>query len=142
MYFVDTNIFLRHLTRDDPVKAAACFALLQAAQRNEVQLTTSESVIAEIVFILSSPRLYGLAREEIAARLRPILQLPGLKVTHRSTYLRALDLFVRYRVDFEDALTVAHMERQGMRELYSYDRDFDAVETITRHEPAHDAPTG
>jgi predicted nucleic acid-binding protein len=56
-------------------------------------------------------------------------------LTHRSTYLRALDLFVRHRVDFEDALTVAHMERQGISELYSY-------ETVTRHEPAHDVRTG
>jgi hypothetical protein len=29
-----------------------------------------------------------------------------------------------------------------MRELYSYDRDFDAVETVTRHEAAHDLPSG
>jgi predicted nucleic acid-binding protein len=34
------------------------------------------------------------------------------------------------------------MERQGISELYSYDRDFDAVETVTRHEPAHDVRTG
>jgi hypothetical protein len=32
-YFVDTNIFLRHLTGDDPVKAKACFEIFQRAQR-------------------------------------------------------------------------------------------------------------
>ena len=38
---------------------------------------------------------------------------------------------------FEDALSVATMERQKIYELYSYDRDFDRIEDteITRLEP-------
>jgi len=30
--FVDTNIFIRHLTGDDPVKAQACFQLVQTSK--------------------------------------------------------------------------------------------------------------
>ncbi len=57
MHFVDTNIFLHYLTRDDPVKAEVCFRLLEQARKGEIALTTSESVIAEVVFVLSSPRV-------------------------------------------------------------------------------------
>ena len=52
--FVDANVFLRHLTRDDPTMAAACFAVFQRAQRNEVAITTSETVVAEVVYVLTS----------------------------------------------------------------------------------------
>ena len=38
-------------------------------------------------------------------------------------------------MDFEDALIVAHMERQAVRVLYSYDRDFDQVQGVNRQEP-------
>jgi len=34
--------------------------------------------------------------------------------------MRALDLFAIYRMDFEDCLSVAHMERQQLKEIYSY----------------------
>lgn len=135
MQFIDANVFLRHLTRDDPDKAAACLALFQKAQRREVLLTTSEAVIAEVVYVLSSKAVYNLPRDQIRARLYPLLSLPGLKLPQRKTYLRALDLYASYPLDFEDALIVAHMERQGMAELISYDQGFDRIVGIRRLEP-------
>lgn len=135
MQFIDANVFLRHLTRDDPDKAAACLALFQKARRREVLLTTSEAVIAEVVYVLSSKAVYNLPRDQIRARLYPLLSLPGLKLPQRKTYLRALDLYASYPLDFEDALIVAHMERQGMAELISYDQGFDRIVGIRRLEP-------
>ncbi len=136
MQFVDTNIFLRHLTGDDPRKAHACFELLKKAQRNEITLTTSEAVIAEVVYVLSSSKqIYTLTRAEIRTRLYPLLSIPGLKIPYRKMYLRALDLYAAYPLDFEDALTIAHMERQKVKAVYTYDREFDRVPGITRIEP-------
>jgi predicted nucleic acid-binding protein len=37
--------------------------------------------------------------------------------------------------DIEDAIQVAHMAREGLSELYSYDTDFDRLPTIARQEP-------
>ena len=135
MQFIDANIFIRHLTNDVPEKAQACLELFQKAQRGEVALTTSEVVIAEVVYVLSSKQLYHLPREEIRKLLYPLLSLSGLKLAHRKVYLRALDLYATYPIDFEDAVVVAQMERQGVTDLYSYDRDFERVPGITRLEP-------
>src|SRR5437660_9267218 len=103
MQFIDTNIFIRHLTQDDPQKGQRAFALFQKAQAGQVTLTTSEAVITEIEYVLSSPRLYHLGREDIRTRLYPLLSLPGLKLPNRRMYLRALDLYATYPIDFEDA---------------------------------------
>jgi predicted nucleic acid-binding protein len=135
MPFVDTNIFLRYLTKDDPDKAQACFDLFKRANANQVTLTATETVIAEVVYVLSSKRTYNLPRDEIRARLYPLISLQGLRLPQRRTVLRALDLYVAYEIDFEDALIVAHMERQTIRDLYSYDRDFDQVPGVNRQEP-------
>ncbi len=67
MQFVDTNVFIRYLTKDDPDKAQACFELFRQAQANEVVLTTTEAVITEVVYVLSSKKTYGLARTDIRA---------------------------------------------------------------------------
>lgn len=135
MQFVDANIFIRHLTRDDPEKAEACFDLFKRAKRRDVTLSTTEAVIAEVVYVLSSTTLYNLPREEIRTLLYPLLSLPGLKLTPRQVYLRALDLYAAHSIDFEDALIAAHMEHQDATDLYSYDRDFDALDSVNRIEP-------
>ena len=53
----------------------------------------------------------------------------------RRLYHRALDLYATSRIDFEDALAVAHMERLGITEILSYDAHFDRIEGIERREP-------
>jgi predicted nucleic acid-binding protein len=135
--FVDTNIILRYLTRDDEVKAQACFRLFQRLKKSEEVAFTSEAIIAEVAYVLSSPRApYHLSHEEIRARLSPILALRGLKLPGKRIYQRALDIWANYPfLDFEDALSVAHMEGRGVREILSYDRDFDRVPAVARVEP-------
>jgi len=133
--FIDTNIILRYLTHEDPEKTERCYTLFKNAQDNEVSLTTSEAVVAEAVFVLASKKHYHLTPEEIKKRLSPILLLQGLKVEHRQTLLRALDLYGIHKIDFEDCLSLAHMERQQLKEIYSYDQDFDQVTQVKRLEP-------
>ncbi len=140
MQFIDTNIFIRHFTRDDPLKAQQCFELFKKAEGNEIALTTTEAVIAEVVYVLSSTRVYNLPRSDIRALLYPLLLLRGLKLTNRKIYLRALDLYAISRLDFEDALIVAHMEYQNISEVYRYDRGFDQIAGVTRLEPNETIP--
>lgn len=134
MRWLDTNIFIRYLTRDDPIKAEACLALFQRVRDGEEELVTGETIIAEVTYVLTSQ--YDLDHPEIAARLRPLLILGGLKLANKRVMLRALDLYSEStRLDFEDALSVAHMEHLGLREILSYDRDYDCVTEVVRQAP-------
>ena len=137
MKFLDTNVILRYLTRDDEAKAEACYQLFQRVKLGEEELFTCEAVITEVAYVLSSPRApYRLSHEEVRARLLPILTLRSLKLPQKRVYLRALDLYASAPfLDFEDALAVAHMEHQGLTEIVSYDRDFDRVAGLQRIEP-------
>jgi uncharacterized protein len=136
MRFVDTNVFVRYLTQDHSVRGPAALALFQRVRAGTVELTTCETIFAEVVYVLSSRGAgYGLAPADIQARLLPVLRLRGLKLPFKRSILRALDLFARHpSLDFEDALAVAHMERLGIGELVSYDRDFDRVPGVRRQE--------
>jgi predicted nucleic acid-binding protein len=132
--FLDANIFIRLLTHDAPVWPD-CERLFEALEDDRSEATTSESVIAEVVYVLTSPRIYAMERAAIVALLRPLLLLPGLRLSDRAVYVRALDLYLEYQVDFEDALSVSRMEREGIAEIVSYDRDFDRFAGIDRVEP-------
>jgi predicted nucleic acid-binding protein len=128
MKFLDTNVFIRYLTGDDPIKARACFDLFQRVKRGRETVTTTEAIIAEMVYVLSSPTLYHLSHADIRARLVPILSLRGFRLPHKCTFLQALDRCAAHPfLDFEDALTDVHMQRLGITELVSYDTDFDRL---------------
>jgi predicted nucleic acid-binding protein len=134
--FLDTNIFLRYLAPTDARKASACFDLFQRIKSGQETVTTSEVIIAEVAYVLRSRAHYGLATREISDRLRPLLSLRGLKLAHKETCLKALEVWdANPAIDFEDALTVAHMERLGITELFSYDTDFDRIANVERVEP-------
>ena len=135
MQFIDANIFIRFIARDDPQKTQACAALFQKANNNEITLTTTEAVIAEVVYVLSSKRLYNLPRDQIRALLYPLLIMRGLNLPSRKTYLRALDIFATSNLDYEDSIIVAQMERRKIDDLLSYDQGFDRHKSIKRTEP-------
>jgi predicted nucleic-acid-binding protein len=95
-----------------------------------------DTVIADAVYVLSSPRLYKLPRPQVQALLSPLVRLRYFRVQNRGQILRALDLYASTNLDFGDALIVASMEASGSKTLYSYDTDFDRIPQITRRAPA------
>jgi predicted nucleic acid-binding protein len=133
--FLDSNVLLRHLTNDDPVKGAACFRLLQALEQGQTTAWTSNLVIAEVVFVLANKRTYALPRETIRDLLLPIIGLPGLKLAHKRLYRRVFELYTALPIDYVDAYHAALAEQTGASEVISYDRHFDLVEGIKRREP-------
>ena len=137
MRFLDTNIILRYLTRDDESKAEACYRLFQRVKQGEEELFTCEAIVTEVAYVLSSPRApYRLSHEDVRARLLPVLTLRGVRLPQKRVYLRALDLYASSPfLDFEDALAVAHVEHRGLTEIVSYDKDFDRVTGLQRVEP-------
>jgi uncharacterized protein len=137
MRFLDANVFLRHLTGDDPVKHPACVALFRQIGAGRVQAWTTDLAIAEVVFVLSSKKGmgYAFAREQIQDGLLPLLRLPGLHLSTKSLYPRIFDLYVTLNIDFIDAYHAALVEQVEPPELYSYDTDFDRVKAIARLEP-------
>ena len=135
MKFLDANIILRYLVNDDPKKAARCYDLFQKVKNGDMEITTCEAVIAEVVYVLSSSKLYNLPRDEICSILLPILNLNGLRISQKQLYVMALNIYASSNIDFEDAICVAYMQKYKIKEILSYDSDFDKVEEIKRLEP-------
>lgn len=133
--FIDANIFVRLLAGDDEEKAARCLKLFKDCDGGDVELMTSEAIIAEIVYVLSSKTLYGQTRDQIADKLMPLLQLPGLRVTHKQTVLNAMSLYRTTNISFEDCLAIEHASREELDGIYSYDRKLGRATDILRIEP-------
>jgi predicted nucleic acid-binding protein len=135
--FLDTNIIIRYLTQGDPDKAARARQLLKQVEAGSVNLLTSESIVVEVVQVLSSKVLYNQPRPKVASDVTTILSLPKLKLANKRVCLRALTLWANASasVGFVDALTVAQMEQQKISTIASFDQDFDRFPQIKRQEP-------
>lgn len=132
--FVDTNLFIRYLTNDDTAKADRVEKLLDDAARGDVALVTTEMVMAEVVWVLESA--YGLKSSDVSPLIRGILATPGLEVVNGSLVSRALEFYETRNIDFIDGYIAAVMEKQGITELYSFDRKHvSRLKDITRKEP-------
>ncbi len=92
-------------------------------------------VIAEVVFVLSSKNLYNVGRATIRDGLLPLINLRGIKLPNKRIYSRVFDLYISTSIDYVDAYTAALMENRKQLELYSYDKHFDRISTVTRTEP-------
>lgn len=133
--FIDTDVIIRLLTRDDLRKQERAAALFDAVESGNLTLVAPDTVIADAVFVLGSPRLYNLPRTEIQALLSTLLRLPGVKVHNKRALLQALELYASTNLDFGDAMIVAALRQADSHALYSYDHHFDSIGMLERREP-------
>lgn len=97
---VDTNVWIRYVTNDDPVQAKRAVKLLSAADSVYVPKT----VLLELEWVLRAA--YALPRAAILKAMLHILGLPVVSVEQPAQVAQALDWF-RDGLDFADALHVA-----------------------------------
>jgi uncharacterized protein len=133
--FVDTNVFIRFLSGDDAEKAFRCKVLFEKALSGHVKLFTSELVIAELVWVMQSPKTYNQRPEKIRELLLPLLTMKNLNFPNKELYPDILELFASCTVDYIDAYNAVTMQRKGISDIYSYDSHFDRIDNINRFEP-------
>ena len=131
--FVDTNVFLRYLTKDDPSKYERCRGMFKKALEGEMAISTSWMVIAELIWTLLS--YYKVPKAEVIEKVSVILGTENLFIPDKDVLADALVLYARKNIDFIGAYNAAFMKYHGLREIYSYDEDFETIEGIERKEP-------
>jgi predicted nucleic acid-binding protein len=131
--FVDTNIFLRYLTKDDPSKYDRCRELFKNAIEGKIALTTSGLVIAELIWTLLS--YYKIPKVEVIEKVSIIVGTDELYIPDKEMIAEGLVLYGRKNIDYIDAYNAVLMRHHGLNAIYSYDEDFDTVEGMKREEP-------
>jgi uncharacterized protein len=132
-FFVDTNLFLGYLTKDDAGKFGRCRELFKKAVEGEVSLHTSEMVVAELVWTLLS--YYKVPKAEVIEKVSIIISTPNLHIVNKAIVADSLILYSQKNIDFIDAYNALFMKFHGLEKIYSYDQDFDSIEGIEREEP-------
>lgn len=115
MIFLDTNLLVRLVLRDEPVQHETAKQLLLQPRHFEV----SSTVILELVWVLKSKRI---PHEEIVKSLTWLLQLPNLSCRDADAVFTALSGFMQ-GMDFPDALHLAISRDAKADAFATADRD-------------------
>jgi len=133
-YFIDTNIFLRIIARDDLNKARDCEALILLIMQKKLKAFTSSTVLAEVVWTALS--FYKLEKADTSALLSGLLGINNLKIRDVTNPLLALEYYQKHNVKFIDCLIASSPAiATGKAAVVSYDKDFDTL-SVKRVEPA------
>lgn len=131
--FVDTNVFLRFLTRDLPEQAERARTLFESAAAGRIELRTTELVLAELIWTLKS--YYKLANRDIRVLAEGILDTPGITVENGHLVRTALRYCADHNIDFVDGYVVAFMQRHRIGSVFSFNKKhFGRITGIRRIE--------
>ncbi|MEK9135265.1 MAG: type II toxin-antitoxin system VapC family toxin [Patescibacteria group bacterium] len=125
-YFVDTNIFLRVLLKDEERTFEDCRQFLKKIKNGDIKAVTSNLVLAEINWTLL--KFYKFTKEDAVKSLDSIARLSHLKFIDDFDSILAVKFYKDYQIKFIDALISSIPGiSDGKVKIVSYDRDFDKL---------------
>src|SRR3989304_7550290 len=84
--FIDTNIFLRFLTKDDPSKYDKCKELFKRAMEGKINLATSSLVVAELIWTLLS--YYKVSKADVIEKVSIIVGTETIHIPEKRILLQ------------------------------------------------------
>ena len=131
--FVDTAVFMYAAGSEHPLRTP-CRRIVDAIGAGTIDAVTSSEVVQEIIHRYSAIGRWA-DGAELATRTLDLLA-PVLPITH-ALIRRVPDLVVRYpSLAARDVVHIATCLHEGITEILSPDRAFDAVHVVQRIDPA------
>ena len=126
--FVDTNIFLYVIQAHEEFGKTS-LEILKRIDKGELAITSHINILEVCWWLEMHDQVERI--EEQLKRIRAVLNL-GIVPLEFHDFISASRLRRTSQVHFNDCLMVSVMNRMGIKEIYSNDRDFDLFRGIRR----------
>jgi len=124
-YYLDANVILRFLLRDNEKLFLRAKEVFTAAQQGKTQLVVTTETILELNYVLRGA-LYKLSREKTAEQLSVIVSTPYLEIPDRLILSNALQKYTHLNVDLADLILFEKARIVGA-EVVSFDSDMKKI---------------
>ena len=137
MRFLDANVFIyayykpkKQLTQKEKQMKERAKQIISNVSQGKEEVTMTVVHLSEIVNILKQ----GMPLDQLNKIIRGIFMLDNVKIhgVTRGAYFAAAELGEDLKLEANDALAVDVMRLNDIREIYSFDEDFDQIEGISR----------
>jgi predicted nucleic acid-binding protein len=129
--FLDTNIWLRFLTADEPNQFQSCCQLLERIEEGKIRAYTSVIVLLEIIYTLTS--YYKIARKQVIEDVKNLLATRNLILIEKTNFATSFDLFSKHQVKLADCLIATQVPKGAL--LCTYDQDFKKIKGVVSSTP-------
>ena len=120
MIAVDTNVLVRLLVNDDAAQAARARDLIDAQAGEDGSIWVSDTVLVELVWVLS--RAYDRSRAAVAAALRALASHATMTLESPLAVRAAIAAFEAGAADFADCLLAEKAQSAGCGQLFTFDK--------------------
>lgn len=132
--FIDSNIFIYHLTRNHPDYSPRCSALMKEIEAGSIEAITAVTAVDEVLRVLT--RTFGHTRADAAEAMSLLMSQPEFHIDHRSAVLDAMDFWsVQSPLSFVDCYHLALTHHLGMTQIYTFDKKMGRHPGVDRLEP-------
>lgn len=137
MRFLDANVFIyayykpkRQLTQKERQMKDHAKKIISGVSHGKEEVITTVVHLSEVVNILK----HGMLLERLTNVILGLFMLDNVKIlgVNREAYFAATELGDDLKLDPNDALAVDVMRLNDIKEIYSFDEDFDEIEGISR----------
>ncbi|KKQ51903.1 MAG: PilT protein domain protein [Candidatus Woesebacteria bacterium GW2011_GWB1_39_10b] len=125
-FFLDANIFLRHLTHDNPKLYIKATNIFEKIGLEEVEAYTSTLVLHDVIYVLE--KIYSFNRLVIVRDIKKLLKIGKLFILdlEKDNLILALRDYKNTRVDFPDCVYKQTVLENDMK-LLSFDEEFKKI---------------
>jgi len=137
MRFLDANVFIyayykpkKQLTQKEKQMKEHAKKIISGVSQGKEEVIMTVVHVSEIVNILK----HGMPLDQLTTIVRGLFMLDNVKIMSvtREAYFAATELGADLKLEANDALAVDVMRLNNIKEIYSFDEDFDQIEGITR----------
>ncbi len=128
-HFLDTNVILRFLLKDNPDLFQKAKNYFQKAKQNKLALVVVPQVVFEVNYVLAG--VYSFAKTKRVKVIKQIVSAAALRVERREILLKALDKYKECNIDLVD-IYLWCLARQEKGEVVSFDEDFKKLQQGSR----------
>jgi len=137
MRFLDANAFIyayykpkKQLTQKEKQMKEHAKKIISGVSQGKEEVIMTVVHVSEIVNILK----HSMPLDQLTTIVRGLFMLDNVKimVVTREAYFAATELGDDLKLEANDALAVDVMKLNDIKEIYSFDEDFDQIEGITR----------
>lgn len=133
MPFLDTNIILRLVLNDHIDHSPRAKIYFDHIEKGEIKVRISGTVVFETIFTLQT--LYKKPRTAIRDAILPLIELAGVILPGKRKFRKVFDYYVDLNISFADAYYAVLAEELKDRQIVSFDKRIDRVNSIKRIEP-------
>ena len=124
--FIDTNVFLRFLLKDDHNSYEEVVKLFELVEEGKIKPYASNIVILEIIYVLV--KTLKISRTEVLRDIQDLFSMRGLTLVEKTNTKEALKIYKQTGVKYADCL-IASQVKPGIQ-LCTFDQEFLKIKSV------------